>query len=397
MEVIMVKSRMRLFIICVFFTPHVFLFGADFEPIARRTRSAYRGDASAAAAAFTPEESKQVDEGYLASEDGHSDNEDESRAELFTTERRQNAIDLVESELQFVVLSSPYLSDTKVINALIKAHERGVKVTVLVGGRAKGIERLQRAGIAVTIKRGLHAKLVVTSKGVLVGSDNFSEMSALRPQELMVKIDDPDQALQLLNQLESSDITSPGPTPKKRTPRRSRLRRGHTGYKARRLFKLRDEPDAANSLDIFSMTFDSDRIVSTIEKIYRDIPADKHPRVRLFLDYSALRHTDLLDRMQKAGGDKLEIYIFNTDKSEKVFGRIPQIMHQKAVIRTMHEGSDKEDKYVIISTGNLTGQSHREFNIDSHHPHDDILHDQLKALADKYTKSPQWTKYILEE
>lgn len=394
----MVKSRMRLFIICVFFTPHVFLFGADFEPIARRTRSAYRGDASAAAAAFTPEESKPVEEGYLASEDGLSDNEDESRAKLFLIERRQSAIDLIDSESKFVILVSPYLSDSKVINALIKAHERDVTVTVLVGAQAKGIELLQRAGITVTIKRGLHAKLVATSTGVLVGSDNFSAMSALRPQELMVKIDNSDQALVLLEQLQQdSTIASPGPTPKKPTPRRRKLRRGHTGYKARRLFKLRDEPDAANSLDIFSMTFDSDRIVSTIEKIYRDIPANKHPRVRLFLDHSALKHTDLLDRMQKAGGDKLEIYIFNVDKSEKVFGKIPQIMHQKAMVRTLHEGSGKEEKYVIISTGNLTGQSHREFNIDSHHPHDDKLHGQLKELADEYTKSPQWTKYIPEE
>lgn len=318
-------------------------------------------------------------------------------SQLIVEGRQGAVIQQINEAEEFVNLASPFFSDPKIQKALIAAHERGVDVLVKVGSRAK-IDSLLKANIKVEVISGLHAKTIITDKCALIGSDNLSCLSAAREAELLLQTDKeqaPRYHKKGINRFKRMGLSPKGRglTPKKKTPIRHTMRRGHTGYKAMRLQRFVLEPSAANRIDVGSMTFNSDRFVSQVEQTYANSPSGQRPFMRFFLDRSALKHSDLLARMKKAGGDDLDIYIFNAEGSQKIWDKYPDIMHKKYIARKIVDADGKDQKYVIISTGNLAGQSDLDINIDSHHPGDSALYDELIAQGDIYASSPEWTKY----
>jgi len=288
-------------------------------------------------------------------------------------------------------------SDPKIQKALVAAHERGVTVEVKVAPSAK-IDLLHKAGITVEVIPGLHAKMIITDKSVLIGSDNLSCVSAARETELLLQTEKEQEPKHYQKAVERFRGIGRSPrrrraTPKKGTPRQATVKRGHTGEKADRFQRLVSDPSSENRVDVGSMTFDSDRIVSQVEQVYAQSPSDQRPFMRFFLDRSALKHLGLLDRLKQAGGDDLEIYIFNAQGTEKIWGKFTDIMHKKYIARKIVNADGTEQKYVIISTGNLADRSDLDINFDSHHSGDSALYDDLIARGDDYAASPVWTKY----
>ena len=315
--------------------------------------------------------------------------------ELWLTRRRAQLMEHIDKEQEFVRLSSPFLSDSGVITALIRAHERGVCVTVKVGACARGLERLQAAGIEAEVVKGLHAKMVITSQATILGSDNWSQFSRIRDTEVAARVKHKrrsfaDQSAAAFNSLRADAVHRATP---KSTPKKPTIARYSIGYMAERLRRFITEKGAGNSADIFSMTFNSVQVVEVIEEIYSQCAEGERPRIRLFLDRSALTHRDLLDRMLHAGGDSIEIYLFNISGDHKLFGSIPNIMHQKALVRTLHAGTDRVERHVILPTGNLTSQSHNELNLTLDLPGAADIHQSLSECADSYARSDEWTRY----
>ena len=366
-------------------------------PVAHRLRSAKSG--AIVRNLFSKEtaipEGKQEDVSVSENVDN------EATSHLWVEGRQEAVIEAINQAEKYIKLATPFFSDLKAQKALIAAHERGVDVDVKIASKAK-VDPLLKAGIAVEIVPGLHAKTIITDKVALVGSDNLSSISSARQTELLLQTtrkQGPKYHKRSIARFERIGISprNRGKTPKKATPKRHTVHRGHTGYKANRLDKFVDFPSAGNRVDIASMTFDSDRFVSQVEKVYAEVPFYQRPVMRFFLDKSALKHPDLLARIKKAGEDDVKIYIFNADGSKKIWKKFPDIMHQKYVARMLVGNDGTQQKYAVISTGNLTNQSDLDINIDSHHPGDAALYDGLIARGNMYAASSDWTEYQLPQ
>ncbi len=316
-------------------------------------------------------------------------------ATLLLEGRRDALIAQIGSAQKSIGIATPFFSDTKVQGALVAAHERGVPVTVYVAGRAKA-DRLAHAGMKVELVKDLHAKLAIIDDAVVIGSDNWSQVSAVRSAELAVLVHTPRTAAQgrrAFARIPYLAGAGAGATPQHPTPGESKMMRGHSGYKADRMRAFVADPSSDNRLDVFSMGLDSDRFVREVEATYAGCPADMQPRMRFFLDKSALTHTGLLDRLKAAGGDRLSIRIFNADRSQKIWGRFTDLAHQKAITRSVTHSNGTVSTHVIISTGNLCVRSDQEVNFDYHRPGDDALHGQLEKLGDTYESDSAWTLY----
>ena len=311
-----------------------------------------------------------------------------------------------------VKLKSPFLSDKGVVGALCKAANRDVTTEVHVASRAKANqERLEKAGVSVKVVPKLHAKMCITSNQnpkskkrkrggenksrVIVGSDNLSDCSRSNREVMVETKNDPEYFKQNYDLFKSPDTSK---TKKKKvlkfTPIRRSIKSSHDCHlnesKGRRFRKLAEQQGSGNSVDITSMTFDSDPMVSEVEDMYEKCGKENRPKTRFILDRSALNHRDLLKRVKDAGGDDVSVYIFNEDRSKKVFGNIPQIQHTKTMTRKIGDDGDGDEYLSVVSTGNWTEQSggkkNPELNVDSYHPGDKRLFDQIRANNDKLIK-----------
>lgn len=299
-----------------------------------------------------------------------------------------------------VRFESPFFSHKGIADALCSAAQRGADTVVRLTSRSKvDREEMRKQGVKVKELPELHAKrcLIGTpdtkkrkrgdgdNEGpgeavVFDGSDNCSVLSQYHKEVMVVTRGDDSyfsQHLKLFNtptkKLERSVIKE---TPEKRSVV------GSADYqmnesKGERIRKLADSMDPNDSLDITSMTFDSDEIVSAIEAVYKARPL-QGPKMRLILDRSALNHRELLDRIKNAGKLGVSIYIYNKNAQKKIWGRFPQIQHTKTMTRFCG-GSYLS----IISTGNLTKNSDQnDFNTDGYHPEDKKLFESIRAYND---------------
>lgn len=303
-------------------------------------------------------------------------------------------------------LETPFFSSTEVQKDLMNAKERGVDVFLhLASGSKVDQEKLKKAGIKVKIVPGLHAKRVLCEDAdqdkenrepntftkkrkrsvVYFGSDNLTKVSPFQREMWLVSKNSPEYFQQHVNAFDEEQKSAKKGSEKKVvevTPLKPKVY-GSGAFdlnlsKGKRLEKLFTEADNQNSVDINSMTFDSDEFVSSIEKVFEKCGKDKQPAMRFFLDKSALKHKDLLNRVKKVGGDKAKVYIFNEDKKQLVFGKFPQLQHRKSIVRDTKKGP-----LAIVSTGNLANRSNVEINYDSYHPGDQGLYDAIRAANDK--------------
>jgi hypothetical protein len=306
-----------------------------------------------------------------------------------------------------ICLQTPFFSSKPIQNALIKAStKRAIDIVVHFASRAKADQdKLKKAGIKVKVLQGLHAKRLLCKDKVvdkiegdgedavihykdrfaaILGSDNMTTFSKFHREMLLKKTGDADYYEEHRQEFDNAEVPAViskelvGDTPKKAHVVSSRTHNLNAS-KGKRLETLLTDPDSANSADITSMTFDSNEFVASIERVFAGTSVDKHPTLRLFLDKDALRHTDLLNRIKVAGGDKAKIYIFNEDKKRKIFNKFPQLQHSKTLIRC----GSKRSKLSIVSTGNLADRSDTDLNYDSYHPNDEFLYDAIHTANDK--------------
>jgi phosphatidylserine/phosphatidylglycerophosphate/cardiolipin synthase-like enzyme len=109
---------------------------------------------------------------------------------------------LLRSANTSIDVEAMYVSDSRVLDELIFAHQRGVGVRVLLNHPSFGVgdpadaRRLAEAGIDVrhSVDLFIHAKLlVVDGRRALVGSQNFSWNSLERNREVAVVVDAPER------------------------------------------------------------------------------------------------------------------------------------------------------------------------------------------------------------
>ncbi len=301
---------------------------------------------------------------------------------------------------------SPFFSDRDVVEALSNAARRGVDVSVHISSRSgANIHKMLQAGVKVKVIGGLHAKRCMIIQRplrkrkvgdilkniengaepetrVAVGSDNFTFCSRFNKEMMVVTRDD----LAFYEAHRELFMTPPSggkakrrrvvvDTPEKPMPVGSRDVFMNAS-KALRLMKLAESDAPGDSIDIASMTFDNEDIVEAIERVYT-VRKKNRPKFRLILDRTALRHKDLLDRIKRAGGSDVSIYIYNEDASKRTSGRYVQLQHTKTITR-----SCGDDRLVIVSTGNLTDHSDSDFNVDAYYPGDVRLFDDIRVYND---------------
>ncbi len=339
----------------------------------------------------------------------------DSKSQAIFSQRNKEVIKAIDATPKggFVGLESPFFSDKGIVKSLSNAAQRGANVVVKLASRAKADqEKLENAGVRVKEVPGLHAKRCLISDynpetkrqklvgkengpsntSVYIGSDNWSFFSGFRPAETMVKTENDEDYFKQNYELFKSPVRANvkkkvlGTTPKIRKAIGSRDFELNKS-KSERLGKLAENPGAGNSVDIASMTFDNDDVVSQLEHVYKKCGDDNRPKTRLILDRSALKHTDLLDRVKEAGGSDASIHIFNVDGSKRIFNKFPEIQHAKTITRE-HNG----EQLSIVSTGNLANRSDTDLNIDSYHPGDKHLFDQIRNFND--TLVGQCTEYV---
>ncbi|MBV9327852.1 MAG: hypothetical protein JO352_29395 [Chloroflexi bacterium] len=110
----------------------------------------------------------------------------------------------IDSAQSTVTVENEELSDAAIVQALVRAEQRGVAVTLTMTYQkdwARAFGALSAAGASVATYTGekpiyIHAKVIDVDAGtdhaaVLVGSQNFTQTSLDRNRELGVVIDDP--------------------------------------------------------------------------------------------------------------------------------------------------------------------------------------------------------------
>lgn len=317
-----------------------------------------------------------------------------------------------------IKFQSPFFSSEPIKKALLDALKIGVKVLLHVTGRSNCGAALEKKGAQVKIVKDLHAKRILIqysnedknigssdqkivlgkrkhpenndedvsqTKIVITGSDNMTWASTAHKELMLMVSGDTnyyDQHVKSFDAIQNNTYTSNSPkkpilvTPVKPKVYGSKKHKLNEG-KAERLKNAFKK--AGSSIEVASMTFDTEDIVKAVEKGYEE---NKEIDSRFIFDKSALNHKDFLDRIKKAGGDRAKIYVYNEDGSKKVFGKFPTLQHQKSIIRY---GPDQEP-LVIISNGNLTKKSDKEINFDTFHPCEKKLYEQIKANNDKLIK-----------
>jgi phosphatidylserine/phosphatidylglycerophosphate/cardiolipin synthase-like enzyme len=114
---------------------------------------------------------------------------------------RDRLVELIDGARQAVVMEALYASDSRVLDALVRAKERGAAVRVLFNDPSFGVgdatdeARILRQG-GIDVRRSpelfIHAKLVVVDdRTAFVGSENFSTNSLLRNREVGVVVSAP--------------------------------------------------------------------------------------------------------------------------------------------------------------------------------------------------------------
>jgi len=147
---------------------------------------------------------------------------------------KKKAIELINKAKKKIVIEHQYLVDEDIVNALIKARERGVDVTIVLPKNkddfindwiyipiSKDLVRpLQEKGAKIWRYVGngnthlLHSKLmVIDDRYVLTGSHNFDYLSTEHSHELSLLIDSPELAREMEDKIDEAIKQSEPETP----------------------------------------------------------------------------------------------------------------------------------------------------------------------------------------
>jgi phosphatidylserine/phosphatidylglycerophosphate/cardiolipin synthase-like enzyme len=116
------------------------------------------------------------------------------------TNSRRELLDLIAAARAWLDIYAEVMRDQEVVDALIAAVERGVRVRLVMSGdpdddNAEVRRQLARAGVAVRLAPSrlyIHAKMVLVDGGrVFIGSQNFTATSLDQNRELGIILDDP--------------------------------------------------------------------------------------------------------------------------------------------------------------------------------------------------------------
>ena len=124
---------------------------------------------------------------------------------------RRDVCDVIDGAERSLLVHHPKFSDVTVLDRLLHAQDRGVRIKVLCGGRHgisdsdmldtfSALRALRRAGVMVNKQAGLrlHAKLIVADgRRVLLGSMNIDRSAFDLRRELGIRIDDRDAVTKL--------------------------------------------------------------------------------------------------------------------------------------------------------------------------------------------------------
>lgn len=291
----------------------------------------------------------------------------------------------------YIGAEDKYFRNHIIINALIEAKKRGVHVVCCVGSGAqeKKIKLLRDAGITVQVFKNLHTKRYIMSEKwiekpgnsatdtgtctIFVGSHNNSYVAPNHYEDMISYHDSAAFIDAYWNQQNYNDEAvkeSLKETPLKRKITSS-MNVDSNQSKAARISTLSLGSDQNDMLDITSLTFNVQSIVSAVQEVKKIRPGLP---VRCIFDRLALTHPDLLDELEASGA---QVHIYNPDAEQKVWGKFPVLQHRKTILRRMNGNT-----LAIVSTGNLTSQSNNEINHDSWHPMDPKMFDIYKQAHD---------------
>lgn len=328
------------------------------------------------------------------------------------TDKLIDQINKVPADDGYICIENPYLTETHVIDALIKAAQNKVKIIATVGRgtNQKICTKLKDAGIEVNERSFIHLKRLLfadklalnknndddtkiqqtlVNPGVYVGSHNCSNI-AENHQEVVAKdlaadiaqqhYDDQQKLIKLTKMSAKEDKSPIKKSPAKPTVMNSNEKMLSEGKK-RRIEKLLENLNDEDCIDITSMTFDTKNITDALIDIETKAKEQKkNPQLRLLLDSSALKHRDLLNPLHTAG---IKIFIYNHDQSEKIWNKFPTLQHTKLFARYK---KDSDSHLVIVSTGNCAQRSDQEYNIDMYYPNNKKLYDTVRAYCDDLQK-----------
>ncbi len=141
------------------------------------------------------------------------------------------------------------------------------------------------------------------------------------------------------------------------------------------------------TMRVATMTFDSPELAAALKHKARH----KNARVQLIVDGSVLeskKGRDLLAELKENG---VEIFVYNVDRSKKVWsgGNIPMLQHAKIVYRLREKKGQEPEVLTIFYTGNLAEKSNTEFNMASFHLNDQPLAAKAVTLLDALVKESQ--------
>ncbi len=301
----------------------------------------------------------------------------------------------------YISAQDKYFTNHTIIDALVAAKNRGVRVECWVGSGAKEnkLQKLKRAGIPIQEIKDLHTKRYIMSEKdmeaagngtnpgkctIYVGSHNnsyvapnhYEDMVSYHDQEAFIKAYW-EQQLQGAADDDADTTTKKAPlfkTPGKRSMTSTRDVDSNQS-KAERILTLNTSSNASDMLDITSLTFNEESIVNAVQEVKKSRPSLP---IRCIFDRLALTNGHLLDRLQEAGA---QVHIYNPDAAEKVFGKFPALQHRKTILRRLNG-----DPLTVVSTGNLTSNSNNELNHDSWHPMDPKMFDTYKNAHDELIK-----------
>ncbi len=159
----------------------------------------------------------------------------------FNEECENVVLEGIEKSRESIWVAAYAFTRTRIAAALIRAHQRGVRVAVKMdvnqaefAGAQKLIEWLRREGIPVTLIRtagdysAMHNKFMIFDlRWVVTGSYNFTTTAQVSNWENLVWVDSPDMAEQYLlawEAIASDEVVEPRPAPAA-TPKKSKAAR----------------------------------------------------------------------------------------------------------------------------------------------------------------------------
>ena len=138
---------------------------------------------------------------------------------------------------------------------------------------------------------------------------------------------------------------------------------------------------------IATMTFDSQEITDALKHKAQN----PNVKVQLIVDGSVLqakKGRELLADLKENG---VEIFVYNVDRSKKVWegSGIPMLQHAKIVYRLREKQGQEPEVLSIFYTGNMAEKSNTEFNMASFHLNDQALAAKAVGLLDALVRESQ--------